>query len=67
MSIDVVSGLLRVGHVYLESKKRTGERNVPLPLGLAAYCTLVDSVGTLKLATCCTLANSFGGSKTRGS
>ena len=45
----------------------TGERSIPLPLALAAYCTLVDSVGGLKLATYFTLADSFGGSKTRGS
>ena len=45
----------------------TGETSVPLPLALAAYCTLVDSVGGLKLATYCTLADSFGESKTRGS
>ena len=39
----------------------TGERSVPLPLRLAACCTLVDSVGGLKVATYCTLADSFGG------
>ena len=45
----------------------TGETSVPLPLALAAYCTLLDSVGGLKLTTYCTLADSSGGSKTRGS
>ena len=45
----------------------TEKRSVPLPLKLAAYCTLVDSVGGLKLATYCTLVDYFGGSKTRGS
>jgi hypothetical protein len=44
----------------------TGETSVPLPLGLAAYCTLVDSFGGLKVATYCTLADSFGGAKMRG-
>ena len=29
--------------VIRKSNNFTGERSVPLPLGLAAYCTLVDS------------------------
>jgi hypothetical protein len=65
MWINAVIGL-RVGHVYSQSKNVTGERSVPLPLGLAAYCTLVDSFGGLKVAAYFTLANSFDGSKMRG-
>ena len=65
MWIKAVFGL-RIDHVYSQSKNVTGERGVPLPLGLAAYSTLVDSFGRLKVATCCTLADSFGGAKMRG-
>ena len=66
MWIDAVSGLLRIGHVYLQSKNVTGKQSVPLPLGLPAYCTLVDSFGVLKVATYCTLADSFGGPMMKG-
>ena len=65
MWIDTGSGLLRIGHVYSQSNDVTGERNVPLPLGLAAYCTLVDSFDGLKVATCI-LADPSGGSTTGG-
>ena len=43
MWIDVVSGLLRIGHDHLQSNNVTGERSVPLQLALAAQCTVVDS------------------------
>ena len=66
MWIDTGSGLLRICHVYSQSNDVTGERNVPLPLGLAAYCTLVDSFDGLKVATSCILADSSSGSTTRG-
>ena len=67
MWIDAVSELLRIGHVNSQSNNVTGEGSVPLPLGFATYCTLVDSFGGLEVITYCTLASSFGRSKTRGS
>ena len=47
--------------------ERTGERRVPLPLGVTTYGTLVDSFGGLKVAIHCTLADSFRGTKARSS
>ena len=49
MWIDAGSGLLRIGHIYSQSKNVTGERSVPLLLGLAAYFTLANYLGGSKI------------------